>query len=246
MEVVAASAGVAAGFGACAGGHVGDSEAGDGVAQRGWLAGGDDDADLREEDAENGDEADEGLVWQVELRVRLIFVVSSVGAHAWEGDGELGFPTVFVEIFQVSAEGECLEFPVGESEECTDSDAAETTGVGAFRAVQPPVEVLFRSGGVELGISLAVVSFLIDDESLRAVVNDFRILLVFHGADFESEGGDERLEGVEAFLEVSLGDKFWVLAGDEEEIAESKAVEVARLGDDLIDGECGAENGGVA
>lgn len=173
-------------------------------------------------------------------------IVSSVGSHAWECDGELGFPTVAVEVFEVCAEGEGFEFPIGESEECSDADAAEATGVGAFGAVEPPVEILFGSGGVECLIDAAVVGFLIDDETFGAVADDFGVLVVLHGADFDAEGGDEGFEGVEAVLEVAIGDELGVFAGDEEEVAEAELVEVFGFADDLVDGEGGAEDGGVA
>lgn len=37
-----------------------------------------------------------------------------------------------------------------------------------------------------------------------------------------------------------------MFAGDEEEVAEALGVEVFGFGDDLLDGECGAEDGGIA
>lgn len=191
VEVVGAGTGVAAGFGACAGGHVCDAEVGHGVAERSGFAGGEDDADLGKGDAEGGDEAEEVGIWEVASGIWLVLVVSGVGSHAREGDGELCFPAVFVEVFEVGAEGEGLVVPVGEAEECADADAPEAAGVGALGAIEAPVKVFFGAGGVEGLVGFAVVGFLIDDEAFGSVLDEFGVLVVFHGSDFEGECGED-------------------------------------------------------
>ena len=246
MEVFAAGAGVAPGVGFGSGGDVGNAEGEEGFAEGGGFAGGEDDADGGEAVSEGGDELDEGAVGEGEGFVRSVLVVSGVGFHAGEGDGEGGFPAVFVEVFEVGGKGEGLMAPVGEAEEGSDADAAEPTGVGAFGAVEPPMEFSFRAGGMEALVSFLVVGFLVNDEAFGAVVDEVLVLVVFHGADFDAEGGDEGGESVEAFLEVAFGDEFGVFAGDEEEVAEAFGVEVSGFGDDLINGEGGAEDGVVA
>ena len=66
------------------------------------------------------------------------------------------------------------------------------------------------------------------------MADDFRVLIVLHRPDFERERGDERLERVEAVLQIAVGDKLRVLAGDEQDIAESEPVQMPRLGHHLI------------
>lgn len=58
VEVVGSGPGVAAWFGVGSGGHVGDAEREEGVAECGGFAGGDDDADLGEGDPEGAEELD--------------------------------------------------------------------------------------------------------------------------------------------------------------------------------------------
>lgn len=57
---------------------------------------------------------------------------------------------------------------------------------------------------MEFGVGVADVGFLVDDEAFCAVVYEFAVLVVFHGADFDSDGGDEGFDGVYAVLEVAF------------------------------------------
>ena len=91
-----------------------------------------------------------------------------------------------------------------------------------------------------------MVGFLVDDQPFGTVIDEVAILVVFHGADFDPDGGDEGFESIDAFLKVSIGDELRVLAGNEENIAKSLVEEVLGLGDDLGDGESGAKNGVVS
>ena len=111
---------------------------------------------------------------------------------------------MFVEIFEVGAESERLGFPIGQAEQGADADAAESTGIRALRAIEPPVEILFRPGGVQCLIDGAIVRFLIDHESLRAVADDFGILIVLHRSHFDRQCGHEGFQDIEAFLQVSV------------------------------------------
>ncbi len=44
---------------------------------------------------------------------------------------------------------------------------------------------------MEFCVGIADVCFLVDDESFCSVVDEFTVLVVFHGADFDGDGGDE-------------------------------------------------------
>lgn len=246
VEVLAADAGVAAGVGADVGGHVGDAERGEQVAQRRWFAGREHDAGLGEAGAEGADQLDQGAVGQVQRGIGMVLVISGMRAHPGEGDGELGLPGVFEEVFEVCGEGEGLASPGGEAEQGADADPPEAACIGAFRAIESPLAILFGTGGVEGGVGFGVVGFLIDDEALGAVADHFRVLVVFHRPDLDGEGGDEGLEGGEAMLEVAVGDELRVFAGDEQEVAEAEGVEVAGFLDGLVDAERGAQDRVVA
>lgn len=246
MEVVAACPGIAAGFGAGSRGHVGDAERREGIAQRTGFAGREDDADLWKTAAEGAGELDECAIGEEEIRIGLVLIVSGVGSHPWECDGELGFPAVFVEMFEVGGEGEGFVSPVGEAEEGTDADPTESSGIGPFGAVEAPIEVFLRAGGVEALVGFPVVGFLVNDQSFGAVADDLGILVVFHRADLDGEGGDEAFQGVEAVLEIAIGNEFRVFASDEQQIAKAEFVQVAGFADDLVDAQGDAENRVIA
>ncbi len=46
----------------------------------------------------------------------------------------------------MGGEGEGFEFPIGEAEQRADADTAEARLVAALGAIEPPVEIFFRSG----------------------------------------------------------------------------------------------------
>ena len=225
-----------------AGTHDGDAEGCDSVAEGGGFAGTHDDADFREGEAEGGEGLDEGVVGEVGEGMES----AGGGAEAGEGDGEGGFPAVFVEVLEVSGEAEGFEAPVAEAEESADADAAEAAEVAAFRTGEAPVEVLFGAGGVHDGVDVAVIGFLIDHEAFRTGFDHTLVFGGFHGADFDADGGDEGADGANAGFEVAVAHEAGVFASDKEDVAEALGDEVAGFGDDLVDGEGGAEDGVVA
>ena len=242
MQVVRACPRVAAGLGVAAGAHDGDPERSDGVAEGGGFARAHDDADFWEGEAEGGEGLDEGVIREIGEGME----AAGGRAEAGEGDGEGGFPAVFVEVLQVSGEAEGFETPVAETEERTDADATEAAEVAAFGAGEAPVEVFLGTGGVHDGIDVAVIGFLIDDETLGSGFDHALVFGRFHGADFDADGGDEGANGADAGFEVTVADEAGVFAGDEEDVAEALGDEVTGFGDDLVDGEGGAEDGVIA
>lgn len=246
VEVVGPGTGVAARVGLRTGRDVGHSEREKGVTQRGWLAGRKNDANLGEADAEGGEELHQAPVVEREAGVRGVLVIAGMRPHAGEGDGEAGFPAVTEEVIEVGGEGDRFVSPVGEAEEGPDSDATETAGVGPLRTIEPPVEVLLGTCGVELTVSLEVIGFLVNDEALGTVIDQLAVLVVFHRADLDTDGRDQGLQGIDAFLQVAVRDEFRVLAGDEKKVAEAQIVQVFCLRDHLGHREGGAEDGVVA
>ncbi len=225
-----------------AGTHDGDAQGGDGVAEGSGFTSAHDDADFGEGEAESGDGLDESVVGEIGEGME----AAGGGAKAGEGDGEGGLPAVFVEVLQVSGEAKGFEAPVTEAEESADADATEAAEVAAFGAGEAPVEVFLGAGGVHDGIDIAVIGFLVDHEAFGTGFDHALIFGGFHGADFDADGGDEGADGANAGFEVAVADEAGVFAGDEEDVAEALGDEVAGFGDDLVDGECGAEDGVVA
>jgi len=245
VEILGSNTGVATRFGVRSGGGVSHPEREETVAQGRWFTGGEDDAELGERETECADELDEFPVAQAEGGIGLVAVVPRVRAEARKGDCELGLPAVSVEVFEVSSEGECFRAPGGQPEECADPDPAETPGVGPLGTVEAPVKVLLGSCGMQLGVAFAVIGLLVDYEAFRSAGDQLRVLGVFHGADFDSKGGNKGCEAVQALLEVSLGYEFRVLPSDQKEIPEALAVQMSCLCFDLVRSQGGPQDGVV-
>ena len=192
VEVVTTGSGVTAGVGGAASGHVRGPEGHHVVAEGGRLPGGDHDAGGGEAQSSRGNQLHQLAVREVAVGVGGILVVPGVGSHAGECDRELSLPTMLVQVFQMGGEGESLSAPVSEAEEGTNTDAAETSSVSAFGTFEAPVEILFGSSGVKGFIGVAVVGLLVDDEAFGTGFDEFGVLVVFHGADFDADSGEER------------------------------------------------------
>ena len=99
---------------------------------------------------------------------------------------------------------------------------------------------------MEALVGFPVIGFLVNDQAFRSAGDQFRILSVLHGSDLDPEGGNRGGEEAQAILQVTLRDEPGMLAGHEEEVAESERVEVPGFGGDLIQGEGCPQDGIVA
>ena len=125
-------------------------------------------------------------VAQGESGVQLVPVVTRVGSHPGKGNGELSFPAGAIKILEVHREGEGFFAPVCQSKKSTYTDAPEAAGVCSLRAIESPVELPLGSGGVKIFVSFPVIGLLIDHQSLCSTGNQFSILRILHGSDFNS------------------------------------------------------------
>ena len=241
VNIFAAGAGVAAGFGVAAGADVRDAEGEEAVAKAGGFAGGEDEADVGKTNSKGADELGEFAVG--ELGEGLEF--AGVRAEAREGNGDLSFPTMAQEIRGVRGEGDGFAAPIAQAVEGADAEASETGGVGAFGGFEAPIEIAFGAGGVDLFVNGAVVGLLINDEAFAAGGADWFVIGGFHGADFEGDAGRFVAEGGDAIAQVIIGNEFWMFAGDEEDVAETLGDEGAGFADDFIDAQSDAKNGVV-
>ncbi len=188
VEIVCACPGIATRFGVRAGGDVGDPEREEAVPEIGRFTGGKDNSNPGKGNAKGADKLNELAIAAHELGLGLVPVISSVGPEPGEGNGELCLPAAFIEVFEVSGEGEGLGAPVGKAEEGADSNPPKASGIGPFRAIQAPVEPFLGTGGVELFIGFPVIGFLVNDESFRSAGDKFGILFVLQGADLDAKG----------------------------------------------------------
>ena len=147
---------------------------------------------------------DEVAIIERECGIGGILIITGVGAHAGEGDGEAGLPAMFHEVVEMGRKGEGLVFPIGQAEERADAYASKSSGVGPFGAIETPVEFFLGPGGVEDLVGFLVIGFLINNKPFCAVFDKIAVLVVFHGTYFDPDGGDEALQGIDAFLKIAV------------------------------------------
>src|SRR2546423_13841894 len=107
------------------------------------------------------------------------------GAQPRQTHRDLRLPAVFQQIFRMRRERDRFFLPATETKKRADPEPAKSRIVTALCAIEPPVEIAFRSGGVEFSVGLAVVGFLVNDEAFRAGFDDGNIVRGFHWPDFD-------------------------------------------------------------
>lgn len=105
-------------------------------------------------------------------------------------------------------ERESFMFPIGQTEQRTNPYPTKSAGIRPLRTIQAPVEILLRPGGVEGLIGFAMIGFLIDDQTLRAMIDQLPILIVLHRTDLQRQCRKQGNQRIQAFLQVALGHKF--------------------------------------
>ena len=143
-------------------------------------------------------------------------------------------------------DGDGFHPPVRETVERANPQPAKSGGVGAFRRFESPVEIAFRSGCVHVGVNHPVVSLLINDQSVGSGGGERTVFVGLHRPDLKGDTWDELVQDANTFRHVSIGHELWMLAGDEENIAEPLVGEGAGFADDFLDTQRDAENGVVA
>src|SRR5437870_241682 len=74
-------------------------------------------------------------------------------------------PTMVPQKLQDRHQPHPLNPPNAPSKERAECEPAKTSGVTAFDAIKPEIEIAFRPGRVHFAVNFAVVSFLINDQS---------------------------------------------------------------------------------
>ena len=239
MQVAASEAGVSAGLSVAAGAHERDAERGERVAQRSGLARAQDEPDPREVQAERADHLHKVAVVQRVGRLKS----SGGGAQPRQADREMRLPACAQQMVEVRGQRDGLLAPVPQAEEHADADAAEPGGMPALGAGEAPVVILLRSRRVDLRVGRAVVCLLVDDEPLGPGGDQRLVIRRLHRRDLDGKRRNLRCEHADDLLEVSVGDKFRMLAGDEQNVAEALRREVPCLRADLLGLERDAQDG---
>ena len=136
----------------------------------------------------------------------------AAGRNRGRAHSDLRLPAVFQQIFDVRGERDRFIPPGRQTEERADAEPAKPGGVSALGAIQPPVEIAFRPGGVHLGINAAIVGFLVNDEAVRAGGDERLVIFGFHRPDFEREGRKIRGESTHAIGQIIAANKFRMFA----------------------------------
>ena len=90
---------------------------------------------------------------------------------------------------------------------------------------------------MQILVNIALVGFLVNDQTLRARRHQGPVFLRFHWADFERNTRHPglRTDGPHASFEITVGNEFRMLARHEQDVPETFRREVPRLRDDLRD-----------
>ena len=91
------------------------------------------------------------------------------------------------QIFQMRRQRDGFVLPATQTKKRADAKAAKPGRVTALCAVEAKIEIAFRSGRVQFGIAAAIVSFLINDQPVRASVDNRNIIPHFHRADLDCD-----------------------------------------------------------
>src|SRR5260370_23289011 len=121
-------------------------------------------------------------------------------------------PAIAKQVVGRGSNGEGPPPPVAQAEKRGYADSPKARRVSALRSFQAPIEVSLGAGGVHLGIDGAIVSLLIDHQTVGARLRNGPVFLGLHRADFEREAGHLLVQGPNAIGQITVGDKLAMLA----------------------------------
>jgi hypothetical protein len=136
--------------------------------------------------------------------------------------------------------------PHSQTEKSPDSYPSEPSRIGPLRALQTPIEVLLGAGRVQFSIKLAIVSFLVDNQTFSSRGNQGLIIRGFQRSDLERDRRDEADESLNDRTQIVIRDKFWMLAGNQQNTAKPFSCQVPRFTLYFFRREGNAQNGIVA
>ncbi len=242
MNLVASGAGVSTRLCVATRADHGNTKGDEPVAQFRGLARGKDQSDVGQEQSKSADELDEVAITHVSQWLEFTGAWTQTG----QGNGQLRFPAVAKEIVRMRRDCDCFCAPVSEAEECTDTKSTKACRIGAFGSFQTPVKIPLWSGCVHVCVNLAIVSFLIDNQAIRAGFDQRSIFVCFHWAELKRDAGNLGVEGANAFREVTIGNKFGMLARNQQEISKTLSFQRARFAEYVVHCERDAKNRIVA
>jgi hypothetical protein len=148
VNILAAAAGVATGFGVAPGANHCHSEGDQGVAQQSAFSRTQHKVHLGKSDAKSTNKLAEFAVSHGEARSKF----SSGGAEPWQADADLRLPAPFEQVLNMGGESNGVLLPGGQTEESTDSQPFESGFVATLRAIESPIKVAFGPSGMEFAV----------------------------------------------------------------------------------------------
>src|SRR4029453_18717484 len=188
------------------------------IAQRGRLTRAQNDPDLRESNAQRAHQMNEIAISHGKAWAKF----SGRRTKARDAYREGRFPAAFKQIFEMR--GECDRFlaPRRQPKKRANSKATKTCFVAALGTCQAPAKILFRSGQMQLIVNGTVICFLVDNETFCARFDNRNVFLRFHRSDFDRDRGKILTQSADAFGKIMATNEFWMLAGDEKELPETR------------------------
>src|SRR6266478_8175093 len=117
-------------------------------------------------------------------------------------------------MFQMRCERDGFLLPARQADARANAESAETGCIAALGAIESKIKIAFRAGCMHLRVHAAIIGFLIDDEALRASLDNRHIILRLHWSDLDRNRRKIWRERAHAFSEIVTAHKFWMLAGD--------------------------------
>src|SRR4030095_9750174 len=139
-------------------------------------------------------------------------------------------------------EGDRFLTPRGQPKKRANSKATKTCFVAALGTYQAPTKILFRSGQMQLIVNGTVIGFLVDNETFCARFDNRNVFLRFHRSDFDRDRGKILTQSADAFGKIMATNEFWMLAGDEKELPETRRPKMSRFFCHFIDRKSDAQN----
>src|SRR6266404_4631177 len=129
-----------------------------------------------------------------------------------------------------------LSAPIAQAVKCSDSNPPEPSGIGSLRSFEPPAEIALWPCGVHLRVDLLIISFLVHNQPVRARLHEGAILFGFHRPHFKREARHFLMQTAQAIRHIATRGKFGMLAGNQQEIAETLLSQGTGFAEYLVDG----------
>ena len=125
--------------------------------------------------------------------------------------------------------------PRRETKKRADAEPTKPGIVTPLRTIEPPIEIALRTGGVHLRVNLAIVGFLVDDETFRSGRDERQVIRPFPSGRLRSRSRRNPAQERERNRPDNPADELRMLARHEQDLPKASRRQVPRFGDDLLE-----------